>query len=224
MNSLKSTKQIILSHTLTYFNFLNLALAGLVILSGQYKNMLFMGVVIANSLIGIVQELRVKKVIDRLSVITATKAHRRTGNGLEEIPVEEIRVGDELYFTSGDQITADCSVLSSDGLEINESMLTGESVPVVKKPGDTLLSGTFVTAGSGYATARQTGSDNYASKLVEKARTKRRATSEMQNTINCSGLQNSLKNRQFMRIRLAGKGERAGCLHAARKLFFEMEI
>lgn len=184
MNSLKSTKQIILSHTLTYFNFLNLALAGLVILSGQYKNMLFMGVVIANSLIGIVQELRVKKVIDRLSVITATKAHRRTGNGLEEIPVEEIRVGDELYFASGDQITADCSVLSSDGLEINESMLTGESVPVVKKPGDTLLSGTFVTAGSGYATARQTGSDNYASKLVEKARTKRRATSEMQNTIN----------------------------------------
>ena len=134
MNSLKSTKQIILSHTLTYFNFLNLALAGLVILSGQYKNMLFMGVVIANSLIGIVQELRVKKVIDRLSVITATKAHRRTGNGLEEIPVEEIRVGDELYFTSGDQITADCSVLSSDGLEINESMLTGESVPVVKSP------------------------------------------------------------------------------------------
>lgn len=93
MNSLKSTKQIILSHTLTYFNFLNLALAGLVILSGQYKNMLFMGVVIANSLIGIVQELRVKKVIDRLSVITATKAHRRTGNGLEEIPVEEIRWG-----------------------------------------------------------------------------------------------------------------------------------
>lgn len=184
MNSLKSTKQIILSHTLTYFNFLNLVLAGLVILSGQYKNMLFMGVVIANTLIGIVQELRVKKVIDRLSVITATKAHRRTKNGLEEIPVEEIRVGDELYFAAGDQITADCSVLSSDGLEINESMLTGESVPVVKKAGDTLLSGTFVTAGSGYATARQTGPDNYAAKLVEKARTKRRATSEMQNTIN----------------------------------------
>ena len=82
MNSLKSTKQIILSHTLTYFNFLNLALAGLVILSGQYKNMLFMGVVIANSLIGIVQELRVKKVIDRLSVITATKSGWGTNSTL----------------------------------------------------------------------------------------------------------------------------------------------
>lgn len=184
MNSLKSTKQIILSHTLTYFNFLNLILAGLVILSGQYKNMLFMGVVIANALIGIVQELRVKKVIDRLSVITATKARRRTPEGLEEIPLEAIRVGDELFFASGDQITADCAVISSDGLEVNESMLTGESVPVLKKKGDSLLSGTFVTAGSGYATARQTGSDNYAAKLVEKARTKRRATSEMQNTIN----------------------------------------
>ncbi|MCR5691696.1 MAG: HAD-IC family P-type ATPase [Eubacterium sp.] len=183
MKNLKSKRQIILSHTLTYFNFLNLALAVLVILSGQYKNMLFMGVVISNSLIGIIQELKVKKTIDRLSIITASKAHLVTDQGIQDIPLKDLQAGASLYFSTGDQVVADCTVTKSQGLEINESMLTGESLPQAKKPGDKLFSGTFVVAGSGQATANQVGQDNYASRLVEKARSKRRASSEMQNTI-----------------------------------------
>lgn len=184
MNHTTRTKrQIILSHTVTYFNILNLILAGLVVISGQYKNMLFLGVVIANSLIGIIQELRVKKLIDALSVITATKVKIVRGNRIDTVPTEQLREGDIIEISTGDQLVADCIVTDSSGLELNESLLTGESVPVLKNKGDSLLSGTFVTAGTGQGKVTHVGSDNYASQLVEKARTKKRATSEMQNSI-----------------------------------------
>lgn len=184
MNTNTRTRaQIIRSHTLTYFNLLNLILAVLVIISGQYKNMLFMGIVISNSLIGIIQELKVKSLIDRLSVITATKAKRLSGDTWEEIPIEQIKKGDHLLITSGDQIVADSLVLTSEGLEVNESLLTGESVPVLKCPSDTLYSGSFVVAGTGTANVLHTGEENYATQLVRKAQTKRRATSEMQDAI-----------------------------------------
>ena len=176
MNSNTRTKaQIVRSHTLTYFNFLNLVLAGLVIISGQYKNMLFMGIVISNSLIGIVQEFKVKSLIDKLSVITATKAKRIINDKIEEIPIEDIQTEDHLAVTIGDQIVADGIVLDSKGLELKESLLTGESVPVLKKPGDFLYSGSFVVAGSGTCQVTKTGEDCYASQLVKKAKTKRRA-------------------------------------------------
>lgn len=183
MNKTKTKGQIILSHTLTYFNLLNLILAGLVLLSGQYKNMLFMGVVIANSLIGIIQELRVKRLIDALSVITATKVTVVRGKTVETIPMEELQTGEIIEISTGHQLVADCTVLTSSGLELNESLLTGESVPVPKKEGDSLLSGTFVTAGFGHAKVVRVGSDNYAAQLVAKARTKKRATSELQDAI-----------------------------------------
>ncbi len=118
----RSKAQIIRSHTITYFNILNLVLAALVVISGQYKNMLFMGIVIFNSLIGIIQELKVKSLIDKLSVITATKAKRIKGEEIEEIPISQIQKEDCLLVTAGDQIVADCPVLTSDGLEVNESL------------------------------------------------------------------------------------------------------
>ena len=193
MKSTRTTGQIIRSHTLTYFNLLNVILAGLIVISGQYKNMLFMGVVIANSLIGIVQELKVKKLIDSLTVITATKARlvvpeKDSGDGrtqgvIREIPIEEIQPKDILEITNGDQLAADARVLVSEGLEINESMITGESVPVLKKEGDLLYSGTFAVAGTGRCEVLRTGEDCYAAKLTEKARTKKRASSEMQAAI-----------------------------------------
>lgn len=175
--------QIILSHTVTYFNILNLALAGLILLSGQYKNMLFMGVVITNALIGIIQELRVKRLIDALSVITATQVKTVRGESIELVPIEQLRTGDIIEISTGDQLVADCTVIASSGLELNESLLTGESVPVFKDKGDSLLSGTFVTAGTGRAEIVHVGTENYAAQLVAKARSKKRATSEMQNSI-----------------------------------------
>lgn len=184
MNTTTRTKaQIIRSHTLTYFNLLNLILAVLVLISGQYKNMLFLGIVISNSLIGIIQELKVKSLIDQLSVITATKAKRLNGSKIEEIPIEQIHVNDCLQVSIGDQIVADGVALTSEGLEVNESLLTGESVPVLKKPGDSLYSGSFVVAGAGTSKVQHTGEENYATQLVKKAQTKRRATSEMQDSI-----------------------------------------
>ncbi|MCR4605362.1 MAG: HAD-IC family P-type ATPase [Eubacterium sp.] len=218
MKTEKSISQIIAAHVLTYFNFLNLVLFVLILISGQYKNMLFMGVVISNSLIGIIQELRVKKLIDRLTVLTATKAKRlecsaeisektkqhisekddkffldplseEITNDLKNAPtteenIDDLKVGNIIRLSAGDQIVCDGIVLVSEGLEVDESMLTGESVPVHKKAGDELFSGTHIVAGGAVSYIVHTGEDNYAAGLVKKAKTKKRASSEMQYAIN----------------------------------------
>lgn len=182
-NIFKTKKQIIIAHTVTYFNFLNLFLGILVLISGQYKNITFMGVIIINSIIGIIQELKVKKLVDQLSVITASKARVIREGKTEEIPIDEVVMDDILEVENGDQVCTDCILLASDGMEVNESMLTGESKPVRKRPGDRLLSGSFLVAGTGIAKVEHVGEENYAVELAKKARTKKRATSEMQRTI-----------------------------------------
>lgn len=190
MDASRSRWEIIASHTFTYFNFLNLVLAGLVVLSGQQKNMLFIGIVVTNALIGIIQELKVKKLIDALSVVTATKAklvyrkdsekEKKTVGEILEVPIEELKVGDVIKVSIGDQIPVDCETISSQGLEVNESLLTGESLAVLKQAGDILYSGSSVVAGTATGRVVHVGEDNYATQLVKKAKTKRRATSEMQ--------------------------------------------
>ncbi len=179
----RTTRQIILSHTITYFNILNLLLGILVFLTGQYKNMLFMGVIVCNSAIGIVQELKVKQLIDKLNVITAAKAVVFRDGREKEIPIDQIVTDDLVRVAIGDQVVTDGKVLSGTGLEVNESMLTGESRPVKKKAGDPLLSGSFIVAGTGTMQVEKVGNECYAARLVEKASKRRRASSEMQNTI-----------------------------------------
>nr|MBP3598610.1 HAD-IC family P-type ATPase [Eubacterium sp.] len=183
MDKIRSTKEIIAAHTLTYFNFLNLVLAGLIVLSGQHRNMLFMGIVVSNALIGIIQELKVKKLVDALSVVTATKAKLVCEEGVREVPVEYLEVGHVIRLSLGDQIPVDCEAVESQGAEVNESLLTGESLAVRKQAGDFLYSGSDVVAGTLTARVLHVGRDNYASQLVQKAKKKRRATSEMQNAI-----------------------------------------
>lgn len=182
-NIFKTKKEIIIAHTVTYFNFLNLFLGILVLISGQYKNITFMGVIIVNSIIGIIQELKVKKLVDQLSVITASKAKVIRDGQIQEIPVDEVVIDEILEMENGDQVCSDCILLDSDGIEVNESMLTGESKPVRKYPGDKLLSGSFLVAGTGTAKVEHVGDENYAVELSKKAKTKKRATSEMQRTI-----------------------------------------
>jgi len=182
-NISKSNKEIIKTHTLTYFNFLNLFLGAIVIISGQLKNLTFLGVIIVNSVIGIIQELKVKKLVDGLSVITATKVKVIREGSRAEIPIEQLVLDDVIVVESGNQIGADSIVLSAAGIEVNESMLTGESKPVKKFPGDTLLSGSYLVAGSGVARVEHVGKDNYATQLANKARDKKRASSEMQDSI-----------------------------------------
>ena len=179
----RTTAKIIRAHTLTYFNFLNIFLGILVFLTGEYKNMLFLGVIVCNSAIGIVQELRVKSLIDKLSVVTASRCTVIRNARRLEIPVEEIVKDDLVVLRPGDQLASDGIVMTSDGLELNESLLTGESKPVRKAFGDPLLSGSFVSAGTGVMRVEKVGADCYASQLVKKAQVKRRASSEMQLTI-----------------------------------------
>lgn len=180
---IRSTRQIVVSHTVTYFNIMNLILGVLIFMTGQYKNMLFLGTVICNSVIGIIQELKVRQLISSLSVITAAKATVFRNGADSEIPVEDIVADDIVRVSIGDQIVTDGRILHSDGLEVNESMLTGESRPVRKKEGSRILSGSFVVSGSGTMQADRVGNECYASKLVEKASSKHRASSEMQNAI-----------------------------------------
>ena len=180
----KTNKEIIRDHTLTYFNFLNLFLGILILVSGQFKNITFMGVIIVNTLIGIVQEMKVKKLVDRLAVITASKATVIRGGEVKEIDIHDVVVKDTMVLATGNQVCADAIVMESDGMEVNESMLTGESRPVKKKAGDRLMSGSFLTAGSGVVQVEYVGEDSYAYQLMKKAKTKTRASSEMQRTIN----------------------------------------
>lgn len=182
-NIFKTKKEIIITHTITYFNFLNLFLGILVLISGQYKNITFMGVIIVNSIIGIIQEMKVKKLVDGLSVITASKARVIREGKEQEVPIDEVVLEDIVAVANGDQVCADCIVLESDGMEVNESMLTGESKPVRKKAGDRLLSGSFLVAGTGIGKVEHVGEENYAAQLAKKAKTKKRATSEMQRMI-----------------------------------------
>ena len=179
----RTTKQIILSHTVTYFNLVNILLGVLVFLTGQYKNMLFLGVILCNSAIGIIQEMRVKQLIDRLSVITAARAKVKRAGKVQEVDITDIVIDDIIEVAIGDQIVTDGVVLESRGLEVNESMLTGESVPVRKKKGDKILSGSFIAAGTGSMRTEKVGNDCYAVELAAKASKKQRASSEMQNTI-----------------------------------------
>ena len=179
----KTTGEIIRCHTLTYFNFLNIFLGILVIISGQFKNLTFLGVIICNSVIGIFQELKVKNLIDKLAVVTASKAKVCRDGTFKDIPIEELVLDDLIAVENGNQIGADCVVLESEGIEVNESMITGESRPVRKKPGDTLWSGSFMVAGSGKAKVIHVGKDNFATQLASQAKQKKRASSEMQDAI-----------------------------------------
>ena len=179
----KSVGQIVASHVFTYFNLLNGLLGVLVIMTGQIKNVLFLGTAISNTLIGIIQELKVKSLIDQLSVITTTRVMVLRGGTKNEISVNDIVLDDIVYLEPGDQVVTDGSVYGCRGLEVNESMLTGESKPVKKADGDPILSGSFISAGTAIMQVEKVGQDCYAAQLVSKAAHKKRAQSEMQRSI-----------------------------------------
>lgn len=152
----KTVGQIIRGNLITPFNILNVILASMVFLVGSYKNLLFMGVVICNTLIGTLQEIRAKKTIDKLSLIAAPKARVVRGGEEQSLPVEELVLDDILRLSTGNQICADC-IVQYGACEVNESLLTGESDPVVKQPGDLLFSGSFVVSGDCYARVEHVG-------------------------------------------------------------------
>ncbi len=178
-NLLKSDKEIIKENTINIFNILNFVLALLVLLVGSPKNTLFFGVVVINTLIGIVQELRAKHTIDKLSVLAKTKAVVLREGKLKQIDQESIVLGDVLYLRNGDQVPVDGNLLVGAGVEVDESLLTGEADRVQKSLRDKLFSGSFVTAGECFYQSTAVGKDNFAEQLTSEAKTKKTGSSEL---------------------------------------------
>ena len=179
----KSISTIILSNIFTLFNMLNLSLGFIVFLTGSYKNLLFLGTVITNTIISIVQELRAKKEVDTLSLMCEPKVTVVRDSKESEIGINNIVLDDIIKYKLGNQIVVDSIIL--DGLvEVNESFITGESDPITKKKGDTLLSGSFVISGNCYAKVEHIKEDNYSSKISKEAKYIKKVNSVLLDSLN----------------------------------------
>lgn len=174
----KKKGQIIRENLFTLFNFLNFLIAGLLFAVGAYSNLLFIGIILLNIVIGIAQELKAKKLVDELSILNRPSVCvRREGHEML-VEMEEVVKDDLIVLKSGNQICNDAVVV--DGMmEVNESLLSGESDPVVKERGSSLLSGSSVIAGKAYARVTHVGNDNYAAKLANEVKREKRVQSEL---------------------------------------------
>ena len=171
-NQSKSIPQIIADNVFTYFNLIFAIFAGLLILVKSYINMTFLPIVIINSLIGIIQEIRTKLVLDKLTLLSAPTSKVIRDGKLSEIMSEQLVKGDLCVFEAGDQICADARVATG-SVRVNESLVTGESDEIIKLPGDSLLSGSFVASGSCRAVLTNVGLDSYVSRLAVEAKASR---------------------------------------------------
>ncbi|MFF0579943.1 HAD-IC family P-type ATPase [Streptosporangium saharense] len=167
--SSRSLSAIVRANVLTLFNAVIAALWVVIMIFGQWQDGLFGLVIVANSAIGIVQELRAKRTLDRLAVVNEAPVRVRRDGEETEIPPRKVVLGDLVLLCPGDRLLVDGEVMESGGLEIDESLLTGEADPVHKAPGDRVLSGSFVVAGAGSYVATEVGDDAYAARLAKEA-------------------------------------------------------
>lgn len=167
--STKTIPQIIISNIFTIFNMITFSVAIWLISIGAIEDLFFMVIVSTNIIVGIVQEIRAKKTIDKLSLLSAPTAVVIRNGRQEEIPVNEIVLDDLLVLSAGKQICADC-ILKEGSVEVNESLLTGESDALLKKVGSSLFSGSFVVSGSCKAKVEKIGEDSYIEKLAKQAK------------------------------------------------------
>lgn len=180
----KSVWEIIFSNTFTYFNLIFVILAGLIIYAGTYRDVTFMPIIIANTLIGIIQELRSKKVLDKLNVMNAPETSV-IRNGKEiSLPSKDVVLDDVAVFRAGNQISADAVIIDGT-VAVNESLLTGESDEIYKSCGDTLMSGSYIVSGSCRARLDRVGEESYISKLtIQAKKSKSGESSEMIRSLN----------------------------------------
>jgi len=174
----KTIGRIIKDNSLTLFNMLNIILALMIIFVESFQNLLFINIVIINTFIGIIQEIKAKKTIDKLSLISQPHVSVLRDGKLEEIVFEKIVMDDILILKAGKQIPSDSQVVKGE-IEVNESLLTGESDSIMKYEGDALLSGSFVVSGQATVQVTQVGLENYASKLVEAVKVAKKPNSEI---------------------------------------------
>ena len=174
----KSTGRIIREHVCTLFNLFNVLIAIALALVGAWSNLLFILVIALNTAIGIAQELHAKKLVEQIAVLTAPKARILRDGALQEFPVEELVLGDVISLESGMQIPADAQILSGE-VEVDESLLTGESEPIGKTRGADLLSGSVVVSGACTARVQRVGAAGYAARLTQEAKAAQPAASEL---------------------------------------------
>ena len=165
----KTTGEIVRDNICTYFNLVFLVLALMLLSVGSWLNMGFLGIVFWNTLIGIIQQLRAKKTIDELTLVSAHKVHCLRGGQWVELLSDELVQDDVVEFRAGEQIAADAVVLDGTA-QANESLLTGEARPIAKNPGDGLRSGSFLAAGHCVARLTKVGAESYAAKLATEAK------------------------------------------------------
>ena len=172
-NQSKTICQIVAGNVLTYFNFVFAVFAGLLIFVGSYNNMTFLPIIILNTIIGIVQEIRAKITLDRLTVVNAPKTKVIRDSYISQIDSTELVKGDVCIFEAGNQLSAD-AILAEGCIRVNESLITGESDEIIKNKGDILLSGSFVVSGECRAVLTNVGHSSYASKLALEAKAGRK--------------------------------------------------
>ena len=169
----KSVWQIISSNLFTYFNLVFLVIAILLILVKSYRDLTFLPIIIANTLIGIIQEIRAKQVLDKLNLMNVSKVLTLRDGEKQEIAVADLVKDDIIELSAGNQIPADARVVGGEVM-VNESLLTGEADEVKKKSDDLLLSGGFIVSGKCYARLEKVGKESYISELTLKAKMMRR--------------------------------------------------
>lgn len=179
----KSAGRIVYEKVFTFFNLFNLAIGACITLVGEYENLLFLLVVFFNTLIGIVQELNAKRMVDKLSLITLPKATVIRGKREQELHFDDLVLDDIMLLSASRQIGAD-SVVVHGSVEVNEALLTGESDAILKREGDSLLSGSFVVSGSCHARVEHIGAQNYAVGIASEAKTHKRFHSKLLDSLN----------------------------------------
>ncbi len=180
----KSIKQILIENTCTLFNFINVVLGIAIVMVGSYKNLLFLGVVVCNTLISTIQEIRAKKTVDKLSIISASKAKVIRDEKIHEIHINDIVIDDLIIYELGNQVVTDSKIVEG-YCEVNESFITGESKTIFKKEGDVVLSGSFIVSGNVKAKVIHVGLDNYTSIISHDAKEmKKEVNSEIMRSLN----------------------------------------
>ncbi|MFE7593933.1 HAD-IC family P-type ATPase [Kitasatospora sp. NPDC057512] len=169
VRSSRSTREIVRANVFTRFNAIIGVMFGIILIVGPIQDGLFGLVIVANTAIGIIQELRAKKTLDSLALIGEARPQVRRDGTARQVGVSEIVLDDTVLLGIGDKVIVDGEVTEADGLEIDESLLTGEPDPVLKQPGDQVMSGSFVVAGAGAFTATKVGREAYAAQLAEEA-------------------------------------------------------
>lgn len=180
----RSIKAIFRDNLLTWFNLINLVLGALVLITGSYKNELFLGVAIVNTAIGIFQEIRSKRQIDKMSLLSESTYEVKRASGTVELRQDAIVQDDLLVMHRGDQLPVDGLILETKGIEVDESQITGEATPIAKTTGDSVISGSFLVSGQAVVRATHVGAKSFINTMSGEVQSGESTNSQLLNTIN----------------------------------------